>query len=230
MSQTDISPRSISTAIQTFQASLAGSGLRNVGALGALLSTSDRVTRPSPVGASTLGAKNVDGGSAGRDGTLDILNSKTSDGNAGGRGSSGRSVLVVLLDDNTVLGDVLESDAVVCHAADRTGGLVDGLDADTVVGVLDGGVGDGDILDDVVGAATDRADTDAVATGAGALGEYDVGSAVDSEAVILVLHVGAGDGDARGASDIESIGVVTSVLDISSRVVNGDVSQGEILR
>ena len=44
---------------------------------------------------------------------LDVLDGETGDRDAGGGGASGRAVLVVLLDQDSVLGDVLEGDALV---------------------------------------------------------------------------------------------------------------------
>jgi hypothetical protein len=108
---------------------LAASTGRNALALGRLLSTGNRDARPGEVGAGS--AKDVDIGTAGGDCSLDVLQGDILDGDTGGGGSGGRTVLVVLLDDNTVLADVLESNARVRDVGDGTGGAVDGLDADT---------------------------------------------------------------------------------------------------
>jgi len=62
---------------------------------------------------------------------VDVVQGQTGDGDSIG-GSTGRAaVLVVLLDDNTVLGDTRESDVLVSDTLDGTGGAGDGLDADT---------------------------------------------------------------------------------------------------
>jgi hypothetical protein len=92
---------------------LARSRAGDVGALAALDAASDADTRPLPVGASTLGAKNVNLLGLGADGALDVLDGKTGDRDAGGGGASGGAVLVVLLDQDSGLGDVLEGDALV---------------------------------------------------------------------------------------------------------------------
>jgi hypothetical protein len=92
---------------------LARSRAGDVGALAALHTTSNADTRPLPVGASTLGAKNVNLLSLGTDGALDVLDGEAGDRDAGGGGASGRAVLVVLLDQDSGLGDVLEGDALV---------------------------------------------------------------------------------------------------------------------
>lgn len=60
-------------------------------------------------------------------------------------------------------------------------------------------------------------------TGAGAASEGDISARVDGKAVVLVLDVGVGDGDASGAADVESVGVVAAIRNITSRVVDGDV-------
>ena len=108
-----------STTAQTSQKTtnnavhLARSRAGDVGALAALHTTSNADTRPLPVGASTLGAKNVNLLSLGTDGALDVLDGETGDRDAGGGGASGGAVLVVLLDEDSGLGDVLEGDALV---------------------------------------------------------------------------------------------------------------------
>lgn len=61
-----------------------------------------------------------------------------------------------------------------------------------------------------------------MATRALAAGEGDVGATVDSQAVVLVLNVGARDVDAVGGADIEGVGVV-SALRVAILVVNGDI-------
>ena len=114
-----------------------------------------------------------------------------------------------------------ELDVAVGDAGDFAGGARDGLDADTVVGVDDLGVEDVDGVDGVVAPATDAADAQAVAAGAVAAGEGDLGTAVDGKAVILVVDSGAADGDLGGASDVESIGVVAA-LRVAVLVVDGD--------
>jgi hypothetical protein len=100
---------------------LASSRAGDVRALAALLTTRNADTRPLPVRASTLGAENVDRDSLGSDAAGDIVNGKTSDRDAGGGGAGGRAVLVVLLDQNSGLGDVLEGDSLV---GDVLGNLV----------------------------------------------------------------------------------------------------------
>jgi hypothetical protein len=208
---------------------LAGSTAGDVHATGALLSTSDGVTRPSPVGARSLTAKYVVVETLSSNGTLDVLDGKTGDRDTSGGLAGRRAVQVVLLDDDTVLGDVLEGDVLVGDTGDGTSGARDGLNADTVVGVDDGGVGDDDVLDDIVGAAADGADGDTVTAGAGSASELDVGTGVDSEAVVLVLDVGVGNVDTGGAADVESVGVVAAVGLVTGGVVDGDVVKGDRL-
>lgn len=191
-------------------------------ALGGGLTTSN-VNIPGP--ARALGAENVNVGSGGRDGTVNVGESDTSDGNTGGWLSSWGTVLVILLDDNTVLGNTGEGDVLVGNAGDGSSGTGNSLDADTVGGVLDGGGFNDNIRDNVVGTSTDGSDGETVTTGAGSTGEGDAGTGVDSETVILVLNVGAGDGDISGRSNIESISVVSE--GVTGRVVDSDTRESK---
>lgn len=201
---------------------LAGGRAGNVGALGRGLASGDLVTGPGPVRAGTLGAQDVDVGGRGSDRAGNLANLEVGDGDAGGGSASRAAVLVVLLNDDTVLGNVGQGDAGVLDVGDGAGGAVDGLDADAVVAVGDGAVLDADGLDDVVGAAADGADGETVATAAGAAGEGDVGARVDGEAVVLVLDDGARDVDASGGSDVEGVGVVATGR-VTGRVVQVDI-------
>ena len=87
---------------------LASSRAGDVRALGALLAAGDGVARPGPVGASALGAKDVDGNGVGGDAAGHALDGQAGDGDAVGGSAGGRAVLVVLLDDDAVLGDLGE--------------------------------------------------------------------------------------------------------------------------
>lgn len=194
-------------------------------ALGGGLAAGDRDARPLPAAARS--AEDVDVSAGRGDGALDVAEGKASDGDAGGGGAGGGAVLVVLLNDDTVLGDVREGNAGVSDARDGAGGAGDRLNTDTVVGVDNLGVGDGDGLDGVVGTATNGADRETVATRAGTAGEGDVGTGVDSQAVVLVLDVGARDVDTGGGADIESIGVVASSR-VTGGVVEGDVVDAQV--
>jgi hypothetical protein len=194
----------------------------NVRALGAVDTAGDLDLGPVPLGARALAAKNVGLDTLGSHGTGDTRDIDVGDGNTSGGLAGGRAVLVVLLDDNAVLADVLHRDTRVGDVVDGTGGTRDGLDADTVVRLNDLGVLDKDTVDDVAGTAADRADADTVTARAEVLDELDVGARVDGEAVVLVLDVGVGDGDAVRVANVESIGVV-STLSVTITVVHGDV-------
>lgn len=87
---------------------LARSGAGNVGALVALLATRDADARPLPARAGALAAENVDGSSLGADAALDVVDGQASDRDAGGGLAGGRAVLVVLLDHDSVLGDLCD--------------------------------------------------------------------------------------------------------------------------
>lgn len=162
----------------------------------ARLATSNRDTLPRPPGTSALSAKNVNIRSGRGNRARHSVDNQAGDWDTSGWCSGRRSVLVILLDDDTVLGDGGQCDVLVGDALDGSRGVVDGLDTHAVLGVLDGGGGDGDGVDDVVVTAADGTDGETVATVAGSAGESDVCSGVDGEAVVLVYDVGAGDDDA----------------------------------
>ena len=96
--------------------SLARSSAWDVRALGRFLSTGESDTTPSPAGARSLSAKDVNSGSAGGNRSSDTGYGETGDGDAGGGCAGWGAVLVILLDDDTVLGDVGEDDVLVCDA------------------------------------------------------------------------------------------------------------------
>lgn len=85
---------------------LAGSRAGDVGALVALLATGNADTRPLPARAGALAAKDVDRSSLGANGALDTVDGQASDGDTSGGLAGGRAVLVVLLDHDSVLGDL----------------------------------------------------------------------------------------------------------------------------
>lgn len=139
-------------------AHLAGSATAgDILALGALLSTRDTVAGPGPVRAGSLAAEQVDVGARRSDGALDAGDSKAGDWDTSGGGTGRASVLVILLDDNAVLGDVAQGDAAVGHAGDLAGGAGDRLDADAVVRVANLAVRDVHSVNGVVGTASNRA-------------------------------------------------------------------------
>jgi hypothetical protein len=112
---------------------LARSTRRNVRASTAFLTPSNRVTGPGPSRARSLSAKNVNISSRAADRALNILDRKTSDRDACCRCASWGAVLVILLDNDTVLGDTGEGNTAVGDSANASGGTRDCLDADTVL-------------------------------------------------------------------------------------------------
>lgn len=130
----------------------------NILTIAASLASSNRDTGPSPVRARVRAAENVNRSGIVSNRASDVLDGEVSDRNAVGGLASWAAVLVVLLDDDAVVGDVGEGDAGVGDVLYAAGGVVDGLDADAVLGVGDGAVGDVDVCDVVVVAATDGAD------------------------------------------------------------------------
>lgn len=91
-----------------------------------------------------------------------------------GRGASRATVLIVLLDDNTVLGNTGEGVTGVCDTRNRASSARNSLDAKTVLAVDDLVVSEVDVADSVVRAAANRADRKTVATSARAAREGDV--------------------------------------------------------
>lgn len=170
---------------------------RHVRALGALLAPSNSHAAPLPARARPLAAQKVDWCRAARNGALDSIQSQISDRHACRGGTRRASILVILLNHNAVLGDVGERDVAVRHIVYLASSAVYSLDAHTILRVGNGGVFYYDTVDCVVRAATDGADREAVATGAGAAGEVNVCAGVDGEAVVLVLDVRVGDCDSR---------------------------------
>lgn len=208
---------------------IARSTRRNVLAIAAGLTAGDVNARHGPVRAAAITAKDVDLDSVGVNRASDVLEGDVGDGNTVGGSTSGVTVLVVLLNDDTVVGDTGELDVGVGDVLDSTSSVVDGLDANTVLRVGDSRVDESDVLDGVVVAATDGADGETVTAGAGTAGEVDVLTRVDGDAVVLVLDGGAGDGDVGTLADVETVGVVTA-LGVTVAVVDGDVLDHEVVR
>jgi hypothetical protein len=102
-------------------------------------------------------------GAAG-DGAGNLVELEVLDGDAVRGLAGGRAVLVVLLDVNAVLGDVGELDVRVGDVRDRAGRAIDSLDAHAVLGVEHLRVDEGDVLHDVIAAAANGADGEAMAT------------------------------------------------------------------
>jgi len=74
-------------------------------ALGGLLATGDLVARPLPAGASTRGTENVGVGARAGNADSVVSHGKTSDWDTVSGLASRGAVLVVLLNNNTVLGN-----------------------------------------------------------------------------------------------------------------------------
>ena len=163
-------------------------GTRTAGdtrALGGLLATGDLVARPLPAGASARGTEDVGVGTSAGDTDSVISHGKASDRDASGGLAGGRTVLVVLLDNNTVLGDSREDVAGVSDAGDLASSAVDSLNTETVLRVGDLVVQELDVGDGVVVTTTDGTDGETVATSAGGARNSDVGTRVDSDTVVL---------------------------------------------
>lgn len=200
----------------------------DVRALRARLSPSDLVARPSPVRAGALSAQDINISCARRDRTSDLLDHEIGDRDARGRLPGRAAVLVVLLNDDAVLGDPAERDVRVRDVGDRARRAVHRLDAHAVLRVADLRVRDHHALHRVVVAPAHRPDAEAVPARARAPREQDVRARVDGEAVVLVLDVGADDADAVRGADVEGVGVVAARVGVAVRVVDGDVLEGQV--
>ena len=138
-------------------APLARSSSRHILTFRVLLASRNTNASPSPVRTRPRPTKDINLLSTTRDTARHIRDGQIRDGHTRRRGTCGRAVLVVLLDDDAVAGDVGEGDAAVGDAGDGARGVVDGLDAHAVLGVFDCAVFDLDVGDGVVGAAADGA-------------------------------------------------------------------------
>jgi len=152
---------------------------RNVLACWRSLSSSDGNTGPSPIRARSWSTKNIDIGCWGRNGTSNTGEGQIGNWDTSGWGTGWGTVLIILLDDNSVAGYAGEGDVFVGYSCDSTSSPWNGLDADTVGGISDTGGGDYNIGDVIVSSAANTANWETVASGAGALGEGDWGSGVD---------------------------------------------------
>ena len=194
-----------------------------------MLATSDAVAGPSPLGARPLAAEDVHLCRALGHRASDTADCQVRDGNTSRRSTGRATVLVVLLDDNTILGDVGQGDTLVLDIRNRARRVVHRLDAHAIVRVGDGAVENAHRLDRVVGPAADGADREAVAAAARAACEGDVGARVDGQAVVLVLDDGARNVDAGRRADVEGVGVVAAA-GVTGRVVDDNVVTGVLVR
>jgi hypothetical protein len=110
----------------------------------------------------------------------------------------------------------------------RASSARDSLDANTVRRVADGAVRDVDARDGIIRASTYRSNADTVATRASSTGKFNVCARVNCKAVILVLDIGAGDFHIGRGTDVKGVGVVAAIGDITGRVVDGDIRDGEV--
>ena len=118
--------------------------------LGALLTTSNAISSPNPVRAATLSAKNIDRRGLRSNSTLHIRHSQIGDRDTSGRGTGGRAILIVLLNDDTILCDAGKCDILIRNIINGTGCIIYRLDADTILRVRDGAILNDDAIDGVV--------------------------------------------------------------------------------
>ena len=201
---------------------------RHILTLITLLAARDVDILEGPVGAAAFTAENVHGHSIIADRAGHTVDSDIGDLDIVTGLASRAAVLVVLLDDDAVVGDSGQLDVGVGDVADGAGLVDNGFDAHAVRRVADGRVVDSDILHSVVVTATNGADGQAVATGARTARELDVLARVDGDAVVLVLDSGTGDVHAVALADVECVGVVAAVV-ITARVVDGEVLEMQVV-
>ena len=201
---------------------------RHILTLITLLAARDVDTLEGPVGAAAFTAENVHGHSIIADRAGHTVDSDIGDLDVVTGLASRAAVLVVLLDNDAVVGDSGQLDVGVSDVADGAGLIDNGLDAHAVRRVADGRVVDSDILHSVVVTATNGADGQAVATGARTARELDVLARVDGDAVVLVLDSGTGDVHTIALADVEGVGVVAAVV-ITVRVVDGEVLEVQVV-
>jgi hypothetical protein len=154
-------------------------------ALAGLLAARDLVARPFPAGASTRSAKDVSVGTSAGDTDSVVSHGKARDRNPVSGFARWRSVLIVLLDNYTVFGDVGEDIAGVSNTGDLASSTVDSLDTETVLRVGDLVVQELDVGNGVVVTTTDRTDGETVTTSAGGARNGDISTRVDSDTVVL---------------------------------------------
>lgn len=220
--------RSATLETEAIASNLARGDAGDVLARVVLLAAGDTDVLPGPVGAGAGAADDGQVVALGGDGAVAVqaVDGDAGDGQVAGGVAVQVAAVVVLLDQDTVLGDVVEGDILVGDAANLARGVLLGLDADTVVGVLDGALGEGHARDGVVVSAAHTSDAETVAAGAETRVELDVGARVDGNAVVLVVDLGAVDVDVVGGTNVEAIGVVAS-LGVTGRVVDGHRVDGE---
>lgn len=118
------------------------------------------------------------------------------------------TVQVVLLDVDSVDRDVLNADVLEQDVVNVAGGVLVGLDAGTVLGVQDNRVAEDDVGDVVVRLAANRTNGKTVTAIAVHVIHYDVVTARDRNAVILVDDDAVANFGVVGGGKIEAVTVV----------------------
>lgn len=111
--------------------SLTADIIRHILTVRAGLPTSHIHCGPRPVRAAIRSTDNVDVRARALHRALDLIQNEVLNGDAVGRRFAG--VVVVLLHDNAVVGDIGQGDLLVGDVADRASIPVDGLDADSYI-------------------------------------------------------------------------------------------------
>jgi hypothetical protein len=113
-------------------------------------------------------------------------------------------------------------------AGNVPGSVIDGLDANAVLGVDNLAADESHVLHGVIVAAADRADREAVPATAVEVADPDIRARVNGDAVVLVVDLAVLDRDVGRRADVERVGVVASAR-VTRGVVDGHAVDREVL-
>jgi len=163
--------------------------LGNAGYVGALvvgLAASYGYICPGPASAGALSAGNDDVVATAGDITSDVVERQTGNGNASISVTVEVTTVVVLFDEDAILGDLRQGNVFVGDLVNLAGRASASLDAHAVDGLGNLGVREGNRIDRVVVTTTDRADGETVSTRAEAVLEGDVLSVLLAGVIISI--------------------------------------------
>lgn len=210
----------------------AGSDTWDVRARTILLAASNADSRPFPASAGAArAAGDYDVMSRARDSsfTLDVAQGKAGNRDTAGSRSVQITAVVVLFDQNAVLGNARHGQVRVRDVVDLSGLSRKRLDADGLSALRDLIVRERDGVHGVVLAASYATDRQAVTTRAKTVLESDMGTGVDCDTVVLIVDLCAVDDDVIGTSNVKPVGIVGHSLFacIPGRIVDGHPGNGQ---
>lgn len=214
-----------------------GAAAGRIVAAAGLATASDRHISESEVGAAAITAKDVVVIGIVSHSASNVGKSHPANLDPVGRVAGRSSILVILLDINSVVGDARKSNVLVDNVADTTAGAGIRLDATTILAVHDLGVFEGHSIDGVIALASNRTDAQPVATRAVQIIHSDLASTRNSDTVILIVDLDALESDVVTRLDVETIGIVSSGIIttgivglVTGGVVKREARDGEMLR